>query len=206
MTYLKLSALIVLVLGVGACSALNPGSSAPTTAPTATTAAPATAVPTAPSAPTDAPAASLPAWQTIPLVDARTGETFTLSDFAGKTVYVEPMATWCTNCRQQMRNLRDAIVTLGTDEYVYIALSVETNISASTLASYADNQGFDWTFAVLSPEALIALTDAFGRTISNPPSTPHFVIRPDLTVGDLQAGRIKSAEELVDELTAASGA
>ena len=34
-------------------------------------------------------------------MDARTGQTFTLADLQGKTVYVEPMATWCTNCRQQ---------------------------------------------------------------------------------------------------------
>ena len=30
----------------------------------------------------------------LPLVDVRSGETFTLAEFAGKTVFVEPMATW----------------------------------------------------------------------------------------------------------------
>jgi hypothetical protein len=30
----------------------------------------------------------------LPIVDVRTGETFTLAEFAGKTVFVEPMATW----------------------------------------------------------------------------------------------------------------
>ena len=37
-----------------------------------------------------------------------TDQTFTLADFAGKTVYVEPMATWCTNCRQQLGNVTEA--------------------------------------------------------------------------------------------------
>src|SRR5215475_4612241 len=48
------------------------------------------------------PANERSAWHALPLVNARTGQAFTLADFAGKTVYVEPMATWCTNCRQQM--------------------------------------------------------------------------------------------------------
>ena len=30
----------------------------------------------------------------VPVVDARTGVTFTLAEYAGKTVFVEPMATW----------------------------------------------------------------------------------------------------------------
>lgn len=33
-------------------------------------------------------------WQDIALRDVRTGETFTFADFAGRTVYVHPMARW----------------------------------------------------------------------------------------------------------------
>lgn len=44
-------------------------------------------------------------WRTLPLTDARTGDTFTL---AGQTVYVEPMATWCVNCRQQLGRVGEA--------------------------------------------------------------------------------------------------
>src|SRR5689334_14222167 len=51
-----------------------------------------------------------PAWLSLPLANARTGEAFTLADLGGKTVYVEPMATWCTNCRQQMGTIRDQLV------------------------------------------------------------------------------------------------
>ena len=49
-----------------------------------------------------AAAINLPTWQTLPLTNARTGETFTFADFAGKTVFVEPMATWCTNVTTQV--------------------------------------------------------------------------------------------------------
>ena len=41
-----------------------------------------------------APANPRPDWLTMPLTNARSGETFTLADFAGKTVFVHPMATW----------------------------------------------------------------------------------------------------------------
>jgi len=37
-----------------------------------------------------APGVDLPAWQQLPITNARTGDSFTLADFAGKTVFVEP--------------------------------------------------------------------------------------------------------------------
>jgi hypothetical protein len=130
---------------------------------------------------------ALAAWQTLPLTNARTGESFTLGDFAGQTVFVEPMATWCSNCRQQLMSVQQARAGLS-DEVVFIALSVETNISDADLARYADGFGFDWTFAVMSPEILQELATTFGRTVANPPSTPHFVIRPDGSVSELITG------------------
>jgi len=158
--------------------------------------------------PTDTPTPNVPqganaAWATTQFINARTGETFTLADFAGKTVFVEAMATWCSNCRAQMRNVRDVIGALDADKYVFIGLSVETNISAADLAAYVDAQEFPWVFAVMSPEALQRLTDAFGRSITNPPVTPHFVIKSDGTTDGLVAGKIHSVEDLTAELTAA---
>jgi thiol-disulfide isomerase/thioredoxin len=146
-------------------------------------------------------AASLPGWMTLRLTDARSGSSFTLADFAGKTVYVEPMATWCGNCRSQMNNLIQARQQINDPNIVYIALSVETTLSASDLAAYADRQGYEWTFAVMTPEILTALTDTFGRTVTNPPSTPHFMIYPDQTFSELDFGMIESVEELVQAIT-----
>ncbi len=151
-----------------------------------------------------APAVTLPVWQTLPLTNARTGESFTFADFAGQTVFVEPMATWCSNCRQQLGNVRSAREQLG-ENVIFVALSVETNISSADLAAYADTNGFEWHFAVMTPELLAELVNTFGRTISNPPSTPHFVIRSDGTVSALSTG-IESASEIVAQLQAAGGA
>lgn len=146
----------------------------------------------------------LPAWQSLALTNARTGETFTLADFAGKTVFVEPMATWCTNCRRQLGNVKDARSQLAAEDVVFVGLSVETNIDDTTLANYADEAGFDWLFAVVTPEMLQELAGEFGRTITNPPATPHFVIRPDGSVTDLVTG-IEPADQIVAQIQAAQG-
>lgn len=146
----------------------------------------------------------LVAWQMLPLTNARTGETFTLADFAGQTVFVEPMATWCSNCRRQLGNVKDASAELAGEEVVFVALSVETSISDDALADYADEAGFDWLFAVLTNEILQELAAEFGQTIANPPSTPHFVIRPDGSTTDLITG-IEPAEQIVTQIRAAQG-
>ncbi len=126
-------------------------------------------------------------WQDLPLTDVETGEAFTLADFAGETVYVEPMATWCTNCRQQLGNVTEAQTELG-DDVTFVALSVETNLSADELKRYAAEQGFDFTFAVMTPEFLRALAAEFGQSVLTPPATPHFIVYPDGSRGELMTG------------------
>lgn len=145
-----------------------------------------------------------PAWHHAVLVDARTGESFSLTDFEGKTIFVEPMATWCTKCRQQLNNVRDARQRLTSEDVVFISLSVETNIDNAALASYADGAVFDWLFAVATPDLLRQLVDEFGQTIVNPPATPHFIIRADGTNTELVTG-IEPADQIVSQITAAQG-
>ncbi len=145
-----------------------------------------------------------PAWQQIALTNARTGETFTLADFEDQTIFVEPMATWCSNCRRQLGNVRDAKQQLAGEDVVFVALSVETNIDDATLASYANGEGFDWLFAVVTPEMLGLLADEFGRSIANPPATPHFIIRADGSNTDLVTG-IESSDQIIAQIIAAQG-
>ena len=150
-----------------------------------------------------APAAERPSWHYLPLTDARTGQSFTLADFEGKTVYVEPMATWCTNCRQQMGVIRDQVLAqVDPEQVVFVGLSVETNLASETLASYADTYGFPWTFAVMTPELLQELATSFGRTVTNPPAVPHFAIGPTGATSDLSTG-FHSADRLLERLSAA---
>jgi thiol-disulfide isomerase/thioredoxin len=134
-------------------------------------------------------------WLDLPLVDARSGESFTLRSFEGRTVFVEPMATWCSSCRSQMTILRDVVAELDADSFVFVGLSVETTLPPGELARYADANGFGWTFAVMTPDFLRAFTGVFGRSAATPPATPHVVIAPDGTPGGLSTG-LMSADAL----------
>ncbi len=143
-------------------------------------------------------------WQTVMMTNARTGEDFAISDFLGCAVYVETMATWCLNCLMQMGNIAEALPSLDPDRHVVIAISVETDLPAKDLAQYADNSNLDWIFSVASPEVLKAIVDEFGRGAIVPPSTPHVIINPDGTAGDLLTG-LKGPDEIVEIMNEASG-
>lgn len=138
-----------------------------------------------------------PAWQTLELTNAATGEIFTIADLnaAGFTVFVEPMATWCSNCRRQQQTLTSVFNTADPHEVVFISLSVETNISDGDLADYAAREGFDWTFVVANEALLAELVNLYGRTITNPPSTPHFAVYPDGSYSELTTG-FSSADQI----------
>lgn len=192
----------------------------PTTAPVEATAVPVdpTSIPaeptTVPATADTAPAAAAqaetvayngPAWASLPLVNAETGQTFTLADFAGKTVFVEPFATWCTNCRRQLPNVDAARQQVDPDQVVFVALSVAENVDNATLTQYATDNGWDFIYAAASMEITKGLVDSFGRSAITPPSTPHFIIRPDGSLTALGTGS-HDAAALVAELTAASGA
>ena len=147
--------------------------------------------------------ADLADWQTMTLTDARTGDEFAIADFVGCTVYVETMATWCSTCRTQLEHAAAAAEELDPDRFVFVAISVETEISDEDLARYADDASFDWLFSVASPDALREIVDEFGRESIVPPSTPHLIVNPDGTYGDLRTGETPP-EEIVELMTDAS--
>lgn len=141
-----------------------------------------------------------PAWQNLELVNAKTGETFTLGGFEDKMVFVEPMATWCGNCRTQLKNVAGAQAE-NADDIVFIALSLEGNIANEKLAAYAEKEGFEMIFAKTSQKLLQELVNIFGRGVSSPPSTPHFIIASDGSTSEMTLGR-ESSEELLAQIDA----
>lgn len=145
-----------------------------------------------------------PSWLDLPVTDVATGETFTLGGFVGKTVYVEPMATWCTNCRNLMQSVKEAMARAGDADYVFVGLSVEAGLPDATLAAYATRWRFPLTYAVATPELLAALVRHFGGAIATPPATPHFVVQPDATVSPLRLG-FESPDELLSLMWRSAG-
>ena len=141
-----------------------------------------------------------PEWQSYELVNAKTGETFSLGGFEDKIVFVEPMATWCSNCRAQLKNVAKAQAK-STDDVVFVALSLEGNIADEKLAAYAQKEGFEMIFAKASQKLLEELINLYGRGVSSPPSTPHFIIAPDGSTTEMKLGR-EAADILLAQIDA----
>jgi thiol-disulfide isomerase/thioredoxin len=140
-----------------------------------------------------------PAWMTTELTDACSGETFALKDFVGKTVYIEAMATWCPPCRDQLARVKEATAQLPEeerDDVVIVALSSEVDLPRETLAEYAAANDFPFIFAVMPAEMLQAMADDLGQAIAIPPATPHLIVAPEGTVGEIRTGS-DSPEDLL---------
>jgi hypothetical protein len=140
-------------------------------------------------------AATDAAWRSAELTDVRSGETLTIGGLAGKLVAIEPMAIWCSNCRIQQREAVTALAAVASDDLVYVGVDVDPNEQVDALAAYAEEQGFDWTFAVASKDVARSLAAEFGDQVLSPPSTPLILIGPDGTVIETHFG-IREAAEL----------
>lgn len=137
-------------------------------------------------------------WQNVTITDTD-GAELTIADLKGKPVLVENFATWCSNCRKQLGDTQAAAAKAG-DNAVFLALSVETDLAASDVAKYASEHGFDdIRFAVMSPEMLAAMNDAYGNSALNPPSTPKITITADGTAGEMVTG-FESPDTILSKL------
>jgi thiol-disulfide isomerase/thioredoxin len=172
--------------------------SGPTPMPTASPTRAETEGPATSPLESDEPAAADPLLA-LELVDVRSGETFSLADLSGdKPVLLETMAIWCTTCLSQQR---EVVQAHQLADFHSVGIDVDPNERAPDLAAYSDREGFDWRFVVADRELVRLLTERYGFEVTNPPSTPTFVVT-DGTVRALPFGRVRSAEELVDELAA----
>lgn len=101
------------------------------------------------------------------------------------------------------RSLRSAIPELGTENYEYISIVVDTNVTDIEVANYANTQGFDWTFTVASPEFLNAFVNQFGRSVITIGNMGHFVLRPDGSQSQIFLGAPPPAQ-LIQEIRSVS--
>ena len=112
----------------------------------------------------------------IELTDAASGETFTLASLAGDVVAIEPMAIWCSNCKAQQNNVKDAYADIADAGVTYISLGIDPGENADSLAKYAERNGFEWTFVKSPTELSREFSDLFGPQILSAPSTPLIVL------------------------------
>ena len=178
---LRLTAVLGVALVAAACTggASSSAAAEPADGPAGATAGPAGAA----------------GWRSASLVDARTGDAFTIDGLKGKLVALEPLAIWCSNCRIQQHEVVAALAALGSDNLVYVGVDVDPNEQPDALAAYAKEQGFDWTFTVASKDVARSLAAEFGDQVLSPPSTPLVLVGPDGTVIETHFG-IRKADEL----------
>ena len=144
------------------------------------------------------PPKDTPAWFDVPLVDVRTGQTFTINDHHGKVVLVETLAMWCSSCLRQQIEVKALHERFsGDDRFVSIGLDIDINELAEDLKAYTEKHQFDWLYVIAPVEVAREISDLYGAQFLNPPSTPILVIDMSGKVHLMNFG-IKTADELYD--------
>jgi len=133
-------------------------------------------------------------WMLVELTDARTGETFRVSDFYGTPVLLESFAVWCSVCLRQQREMAELLDSDG-DAVVHVSLDTDPNEDVEAVRDHAAKHGFDWWFAVAPIEMTQRLIDAFGLTVLNAPRAPVVLIDVDGAARLLPAG-VKGSDDL----------
>ena len=152
------------------------------------------------STPTPEPASVRWQWFDIELTDVRTGETFTMNDYAGKVVLVETMAMWCPNCLFQANEVIKLHKLLDNpDDLISVSLDVDVHEDEASLKDYVEEYGLEWHFAIAPLEVARALGNLYSAQYLNPPLSPMLIIDRNGEVHQLEYGH-KSAEKLLESV------
>ncbi len=147
----------------------------------------------------DVPSETVPVdWKSVGFVDASTGETFTITQFAGTPVLVESFAVWCPKCLRQQEILSEFKQQSG-DAVVIVSLDTDPNEDLVRVQEHLARYGFDWYFAVSPSDVTQALIAEFGLEVVSAPSTPIILVCADQSTRFLESGE-KSLEELATAL------
>ena len=197
-SFRSLAVVLACVLTLTGCAA---AATMPAASPTARTSPTAVPSPTRTYASIDPPvvnaAPTVPSWFDVQLVDVNTGKPFKISDFSGKVVLVDTMATWCPTCQGEMSQVKLLPTLLGADSgnLIRVSLDVDPNEDASLLKKYAAKNKFDWYIAIAPIEVGRFLSTNYDEGFLNPPLQPMLFIDKVGGVYGLPFG-IKSATSI----------
>jgi len=164
-----------MILLVSACAPVSSASTMPTSAATMDTA---------------------PLWLSVPIIDASTGKSFTVSDLKGKVVLIEGMATWCPSCWAQGIEIKKLYELLGKDtDLVTISLALDTNEDAQALIEYSKIDNFQWQFVTSTLPMYHDLGNRYGALYLDPTLGPFLVVDRKGNVTNFESG-LKTAADL----------
>lgn len=87
------------------------------------------------------------------------GKSFKLSDFRGKVVILDFMATWCGPCKELITTLKD--VRSAYPEVIIISIDVDLSESNQKLKDFKESSNADWIFAI-DTDGISAKYDVVG--------------------------------------------
>ena len=124
------------------------------------------------------PAPTVPSWFGVEMTDVNTGKQFKISDFTGKVVLIDTMATWCPTCQGEMSQVQlvPGLVGAASSGLVLVSLDVDPNEDAAILKKYAAANKFDWYIAVAPIEVGRFLEVNYDQRYLNPPEQPMLII------------------------------
>ncbi len=113
------------------------------------------------------------------------GKTVSLSDYAGKPVWLTFGASWCPDCRTEAPDVESTYQAYKDRGLVVLAVFIEE--SGGDIGSYAQRAGLTFPIAVDQNEAIASTY----RTLGIP---THFFIGVDGTIREMRIGALPRTE------------
>lgn len=117
-----------------------------------------------------------PAWLTTELTDVRSGETFTIASLESP-VLLETFAVWCSRCFAQQETLRT--FHDRNPEVTSVALNIDPNEDSDKVRRHAEENDFDWRYAVSPAPVTDSLVSQFGSSMTVAPRVPKVRVCDD---------------------------
>ncbi|SEH11826.1 hypothetical protein SAMN04487967_0533 [Natronorubrum sediminis] len=117
------------------------------------------------------------AWQTTSLTDVRTDEEFTLGEF-DHPLFLHTFSTGCATCHSQHYEFEEFYEQAEGDVEI-VDVTTDVGASPDDIRTYAEDDDYEWRFAIAEEEVIEGLVSDVGRDVTNSARSPVVMICPD---------------------------